>query len=135
VLSRRSSDITQMARDFGAPVGAHDDDAGIALESSCSLFLLGMIIMSVSIISMVIFACGHYNKKSSSSREIPGGLGRGTSDMAHVGMADGMANCGIVFQALEDDSSNDDGDGGNGNGGGLDAKTGRSGPNNNSGRR
>ncbi|GLT72444.1 hypothetical protein SLA2020_443790 [Shorea laevis] len=41
--------------------GAHVDDAGIALESSGGLLLLGMIIMSLSIISMVIFACGDDN--------------------------------------------------------------------------
>ncbi|KAE8075717.1 hypothetical protein FH972_014410 [Carpinus fangiana] len=50
-----------MARDFGPLVGAHVDDPGIALESSCGLLLLGMIIMSLSIISMLIFACGDDN--------------------------------------------------------------------------
>jgi transcriptional regulator with AAA-type ATPase domain len=58
VLSkRRKSYPTQMARDFGALVGAHVDDAGVVLESSGGLLFLGMmIIMPLSIISMVIFA-------------------------------------------------------------------------------
>ena len=46
-----------MARDFVALVGAHVDDAGVVVESSSGLLLLGMIIMSLSIISMVLFAC------------------------------------------------------------------------------
>ncbi len=46
-----------MARDFVALVGAHEDDASVVLESTGCLLLLGMIIMSLSIISMVIFAC------------------------------------------------------------------------------
>ena len=47
-----------MARDFGPLVGAHVDDAGVMLEiSSGGLLFLGLIIMSLSIISMVIFAC------------------------------------------------------------------------------
>jgi hypothetical protein len=56
---RRKSYPTQMARDFGALVGAHVDDAGVvSLESSSGLLFLGMmIIISLSIISMVIFAC------------------------------------------------------------------------------
>jgi uncharacterized membrane protein YgcG len=59
VLSkRRKSYPTQMARDFGAVVGAHVDDVGVLLESSDGLLFLGMmIIMSLSIILMVIFAC------------------------------------------------------------------------------
>ncbi|KAM4093547.1 hypothetical protein ACB094_06G125900 [Castanea mollissima] len=46
-----------MARDFVALVGAHADDASVVLESSGGLLVLGMIIMSLSIISMVIYAC------------------------------------------------------------------------------
>jgi hypothetical protein len=47
-----------MARDFGALVGsAHVDDPGVALEGSGGLLLLTMIIMSLSIISILIFAC------------------------------------------------------------------------------
>jgi hypothetical protein len=50
-----------MVRDFGILVGAGVDDTGIALESLGGLLLLGMIIMSLSIISMLIFACGDDN--------------------------------------------------------------------------
>jgi hypothetical protein len=50
-----------MVRDFGVLVGAHVDDAGIALESSGGLLLLSVIIMSLSIISTLIFACGDDN--------------------------------------------------------------------------
>lgn len=46
-----------MARDFVTIVGAHVDDAGVMLECSSGLLLLGMIIMSLSIISMIIFSC------------------------------------------------------------------------------
>jgi hypothetical protein len=82
-----------MARDFGALVNAHDDDAGISLESSGSLLLLGMIIMSLSILSMVIFACGYDDNelgsisgRSDNARQ----LGGGTSEMAHGGGHGGM---------------------------------------------
>lgn len=44
-------------RDFGALVGAHVNDPGVALEVSGGLLLLGLIIMSLSIISMLIFSC------------------------------------------------------------------------------
>jgi len=127
MLSRRSSDITQMARDFGALVGAHDDDAGIAFESSGSLLLLGMIIMSPSIISIVIFPCGHDDNESgrfSRRSDIAGHLGGGTSKMAHGGRFCGgrRRNGGMA------------GGGGNGCGGGgmggADAETDRSGPQN-----
>jgi hypothetical protein len=50
-----------MARDFGPLLGAHVDDPGIALESSGGLLLLDMIIMSLSIISMLIFTCADDN--------------------------------------------------------------------------
>ncbi|KAE8075718.1 hypothetical protein FH972_014411 [Carpinus fangiana] len=62
-----------MARDFGALVGAHVDDAGIALGSSGGLLLLGMIIMSLSIISMLIFACGDDNSGTPRNRQRFGG--------------------------------------------------------------
>jgi hypothetical protein len=78
VLSRRSSDITQMVRDFGALVGAHDDDAGIAFESLGSLLLLGMIIMSLSIISMIIFPCGHDDNESGRFNRRSDIVGRGS---------------------------------------------------------
>lgn len=57
MCANKEKEIPQMARDFGALVVAHVDDTGIALESSGGLLLLGMIIMSLSIISMLIFAC------------------------------------------------------------------------------
>ena len=47
-----------MRRNLGALVDARIDDASILLETPSGLLLLGMIIMSLSIISMVIFACG-----------------------------------------------------------------------------
>ena len=46
-----------MARDFVALVGVHADDVGIVLECSVGLFLLGMVIMSLTNISMIIFSC------------------------------------------------------------------------------
>lgn len=46
-----------MARDFVALVGVHADNAGIVLECSVGLFLLGMVIMSLTNISMIIFSC------------------------------------------------------------------------------
>jgi hypothetical protein len=58
-----------MARDFGALLGAHVDDVGIALESSGGLLLLGMIIMSLSIISMAIFACSDYGSSTPSKKK------------------------------------------------------------------
>jgi hypothetical protein len=58
-----------MARDFGALLGAHVDDVGIALESSGGLLLLGMIIMSLSIISMAIFACSDYDSNTSRKKK------------------------------------------------------------------
>ena len=56
-------EIPRMARDFGVQVGAH---SGI-------LLLLGMIIMTFSIISMVIFAC---SIKSSKKRDCKDGGAR-----------------------------------------------------------
>ena len=47
----------KMARDFVALVGVHADDAGIVLECSIGLFLLGMVIMSLTNISMIILSC------------------------------------------------------------------------------
>ena len=46
-----------MARDFVALVGAHAGDDSVVLESSGGPLVLGMIMMSLSIISMVIYAC------------------------------------------------------------------------------
>ena len=45
-----------MARDFVALVGVHADDVGIVLECSVGLFLLGMVIMSLTNISMIILS-------------------------------------------------------------------------------
>jgi hypothetical protein len=52
-----------MTRDSGALVDARIDDAGILLGSPGGLVLLGMIIMSLSTKSMVIFACGDANSR------------------------------------------------------------------------
>jgi hypothetical protein len=68
-----------VARDFGILVGAHVDDAGITLESSGGLLFLGMIIMSLSIISMLIFACGDDNSGKPHNRQSTGGGGGGCS--------------------------------------------------------
>jgi hypothetical protein len=108
-----------MARDFGALVGAHDDDAGIALESSGSLLLLGMIIMSLLIISTAIFPCGHddnesgrFSRRSDITRRLVGG----TSEMAHGGrFCGGHRRSGGMAS-------------GGGGMGGADAKTNQSGP-------
>ena len=50
-------------------------DAGVLLGSSNGLLLLGMIIMSITIISMVIFACG--DNKAWKGRAGGGGGGCG----------------------------------------------------------
>ena len=75
-----------MARDFVALVGAHEDDASDVLESTGGLLLLGMIIMSLSIISMVIFACADGISKSK-IRGYNGGEGGGV-------VAGGGGGCG-----------------------------------------
>ncbi|GMY39340.1 rRNA 2'-O-methyltransferase fibrillarin-like [Fagus crenata] len=64
-----------MTRNLGALVDARIDDAGILLETPSGLLLLGMIIMSLSIISMVIFACG--DDKSRKRRPGIGGVAGG----------------------------------------------------------
>ncbi len=71
-----------MMRDFGALVSAaHVDDPGVALEGSGGLLLLAMIIMSLSIISMLIFACGDGNSGSNGSCGVGGGsCGGGCGD-------------------------------------------------------
>jgi hypothetical protein len=75
-----------MARDFGALVVGHVDDAGIALESWGGLLLLGMIIMSLSIISMLIFVCG---------RGASGGRGGSSGDGGGgCGACGGGSGCG-----------------------------------------
>ncbi|XP_059450808.1 uncharacterized protein LOC132181575 [Corylus avellana] len=84
-----------MARDFGPLVGAHVDDAGIALESSGGLLLLGMIIMSLSIISMLIFACADDN--SGKRRKRKGDAGPDCGDECincGCGPCGGGGNCG-----------------------------------------
>jgi len=67
-----------MARDFVVLVGAaHVDDPSVVLEGSSCLFLLAMIIMSLSIISMLIFACGDEGKVARKSGYNGGGGGCG----------------------------------------------------------
>ena len=66
---------TKMTRDLGALVDDCIDDMGILLGSSSGLLLLGMIIMSIPIISMVIFACG--DNKAWKKRVGGGGCGGG----------------------------------------------------------
>ena len=72
-----------MARDFGVLVGAmHVDEAAL----SGGLFLLGMIFMSLSIISMVIFACSEGPRKRRDSYGgggDGGGGGEGVQDGGH----------------------------------------------------
>ena len=63
-----------MARDFGVLVGAmHVDEAAL----SGGLFLLGTIIMSLSVISMIIFACSEGPRKRRDSYGGGGGEGGG----------------------------------------------------------
>ena len=66
-----------MRRNLGALVDARIDDASILLETPSGLLLLGMIIMSLSIISMVIFACGDGSKKRRGGVGGGGGCGGG----------------------------------------------------------
>ena len=53
LISNREQETKKMARGLGVLA-----DAGILLGSSSGLLLLGKIIMSILVISMVIFACG-----------------------------------------------------------------------------
>ncbi|KAG6693106.1 hypothetical protein I3842_10G148700 [Carya illinoinensis] len=64
-----------MVRDFvSLDVAAHaHDELGVALKSSSGLLLVGMIIISLSIISMVIFACGDDNPPRRPQAPRPGG--------------------------------------------------------------
>jgi hypothetical protein len=71
----RENKNPKMARDSVALVGAHVDNVGILLESPGVILWLGMIIMSLSIISMVIFACG--DDKSRKRRPGIGGVAGG----------------------------------------------------------
>ncbi|KAB1208889.1 hypothetical protein CJ030_MR6G006015 [Morella rubra] len=94
-----------MARDFFAQVVAHADDAGILLESSGGLLLLGMIVMSLSIISLVIFACGNDGDSDSSKPR--------KSNGTYLG-----ATCGYAGGGVCGDGGGDCGGGGCGGGGG-----------------
>jgi hypothetical protein len=67
-----------MVKDFGALVGAaHVNDPGVPLEGTSGLLLLGLIIMSLSIISMLIFSCADGNSRTRHKRGGGGGSGGG----------------------------------------------------------
>ena len=94
-----------MARQFVIGDG-NAGQASLVLVSSGGLFLLCMIVMSLSIISMVIFACGDHN--SGSPRKKKGDFRRSAAHL-HGGGSHG----GIIF------SSNYGGNMGGGGGGGC----------------
>ncbi|KAK9285467.1 hypothetical protein L1049_024661 [Liquidambar formosana] len=64
-----------MARDFVYLGSSHADEVGLMQQTSGSLILFCMIIMSLSIISMVIFACGDSGSGSPSKKRHGGGHG------------------------------------------------------------
>ncbi|KAJ6353156.1 hypothetical protein OIU76_002212 [Salix suchowensis] len=64
-----------MAREFVVHEGSVHSEAGFLLGSSEAFLLLCMIVVSLSIISMVIFACGDSN--SGKGRRHGGGGGGG----------------------------------------------------------
>ena len=59
-----------MARDFVAGVGAHADDAGVLLECSGGLLLLGRIIMSLSNYICQILALIHHIEYASMGAKV-----------------------------------------------------------------
>ncbi|KAG2685936.1 hypothetical protein I3843_10G143200 [Carya illinoinensis] len=97
-----------MIRDFvSLDVGAHaHDELGVALKSSNGLLLVGMVVMSLSIISMVIFACGNDNNDKGRG----GGCGGGGCGSAGGGGGGGGGGYG---------SGGGGGDGGGCEGGGC----------------
>ena len=62
-----------MAREFVVREGSVHSEAGFLLGSSEAFLLLCMVVVSLSIISMVIFACGDSN--SGGGRPNTGGAG------------------------------------------------------------
>ncbi|KAJ6736707.1 hypothetical protein OIU85_018837 [Salix viminalis] len=92
-----------MAREFVVHEGSVHSEAGFLLGSSEAFLLLCMIVVSLSIISMVIFACGDSNS-GGSRRHGQGGLGGGGCG------GDGGGGCG---------GGGCGGDGGGGCGGGV----------------
>ena len=104
-----------MARQFVIGDG-NAGQASLVLVSSGGLFLLCMIVMSLSIISMVIFACGDHN--SGSPRKKKGDFRRSAAHLhgggSHGGGSHGGgSHGGIIF------SSNYGGNMGGGGGGGC----------------
>ncbi|GFZ05175.1 hypothetical protein Acr_17g0007470 [Actinidia rufa] len=85
-----------MARYFDI-VGGGEAAEGIVVHGSGTWVLyVGMIIMSVSIISMVVFACGHDDDQSSNPKKQKNG-GGGPPDCGDCGCwfnGDGGAGCG-----------------------------------------
>ena len=99
-----------MARQFVIGDG-NAGQASLVLVSSGGLFLLCMIVMSLSIISMVIFACGDHN--SGSPRKKKGDFRRSAAHLHGGGSHGGGSHGGIIF------SSNYGGNMGGGGGGGC----------------
>ena len=76
-----------MARDLGVLA-----DAGILLGSLSGLLLLCMIIISLSIVSMVIFACGDDNIGGDDDNK--GGVDVGDGGRVNPAIAGSSASCG-----------------------------------------
>ncbi|CAK7339494.1 unnamed protein product [Dovyalis caffra] len=91
-----------MAREIIVHEGTVHSQAGFLVDSSGAFMLLCMIVVSLSIISMVIFACGDSNSGKSRRQDWGGFVGGG-------------ANCGGAGGACV----GGDGGGGGGCGGGC----------------
>ncbi|KAI5338074.1 hypothetical protein L3X38_017345 [Prunus dulcis] len=77
--------------------GGHAEELGLMQDNSGGIFLLCMILMSLSLISMIIFACGDAEGPSKKGYGGGGGVGGGgaaaTAGAAACGGGDGAA-CG-----------------------------------------
>ena len=58
----------KMGRDFSLADGGHEVQTPFTFGSIRALHLFGMILISLSIISMAIFSCGEYDNGSNKSR-------------------------------------------------------------------
>ncbi|KAK9265915.1 hypothetical protein L1049_021409 [Liquidambar formosana] len=83
-----------MARDFVYLGSSHADEVGLVQQTSGSLILFCMIIMSLSIISMVIFACGDSGSGSPSKKRRDDGGGGGGGGCGGGDGGGGGGGCG-----------------------------------------
>ncbi|CAK7339497.1 unnamed protein product [Dovyalis caffra] len=78
-----------MAREFIVHGGAMHSEASFLVDSSWAFMLLCMIVVSLSIISMVIFACGDSNSGEGHRPRRRGGFAGGGANYAGAGSACG----------------------------------------------